>query len=316
MMKKFNNVEKIEGYVYSIGSGFNELQEHVSGENSKNPGTKYIAGDLDIAVDEAGLNVITVHYTYVTETYKNGKPNNTYGVLKKIIDNPDNYWINGGKDNSFKVQCTGVSIGINDFIGSDEKPVAAMRNEGGFCTFVQKLAEENERSTFSVDMLITRVTRIEADPEKNIKKDFCSVGGCIFGYGPKLLPVSLVIRNEAGMNYFEGLEASNSNPVFTKVWGQVVCKTVQYTKTEESAFGEAAVQVYERKNREYEITGTAKVPYDFGDEDVLTTEDVMKMNQDRQVLLAEVKKRYDERQAAKKSDGNGGAAIPAGEFNF
>lgn len=321
MMKKFNNVEKIEGYVYSIGSNFNELQEHVSGENSKNPGTKYIAGDLDIAVDEDGLNVITVHYTYVTETYKNGKPNNTYGVLKKIIDNPDNYWINGGRENAFKVQCTGVSIGINDFIGSDEKPVAAMRNEGGFCAFVQKLAEENERSTFSVDMLITRVTRVEADPEKNIKKDFCSVGGCIFGYGtkllgPKLLPVSLVIRNEAGMNYFEGLEASNSNPIFTKVWGKVTCKTIQYTKTEESAFGEAAVQIYERKSREYEITGTAKVPYDFGDEEVLTTEDVVKMNQDRQVLLAEIKNRYDERQAAKKSGGNGGVAIPAGEFNF
>ena len=40
---KFINTEKIEGYVYSIGSGFNELQERVTGENSKNPGTKYIA---------------------------------------------------------------------------------------------------------------------------------------------------------------------------------------------------------------------------------------------------------------------------------
>ena len=54
---KFINTEKIEGYVYSTGSSFNELQERVTGENSKNPGTKYIAGDLDIAVDEAGLHV-------------------------------------------------------------------------------------------------------------------------------------------------------------------------------------------------------------------------------------------------------------------
>ena len=37
---KFINTEKIEGYVYSTGSNFNQLSERVSGENSKNPGTK------------------------------------------------------------------------------------------------------------------------------------------------------------------------------------------------------------------------------------------------------------------------------------
>ena len=66
---RFINTEKIEGYVYSTGSNFNQLSERVTGENSKNPGTKYIAGDLDVAVDDTGLNVITIHYTYVTETY-------------------------------------------------------------------------------------------------------------------------------------------------------------------------------------------------------------------------------------------------------
>ena len=94
---KFINTEKIEGYVYSIGSSFNQLQERVSGENSKNPGIKYIAGDLDIAVDEAGLNVVTVHYRYVAPTTTKGSANSTYNALKKIIDNPDKMWINNGK---------------------------------------------------------------------------------------------------------------------------------------------------------------------------------------------------------------------------
>ena len=49
---RFINTEKIEGYVYSTGSNFNQLSERVTGENSKNPGTKYIAGDLDVAVDD------------------------------------------------------------------------------------------------------------------------------------------------------------------------------------------------------------------------------------------------------------------------
>ncbi len=322
---KFINTEKIEGYVYSTGSSFNQLSERVTGENSKHPGTHYIAGDLDIAVDEDGLNVITVHYTYVTETYKNGKENNTYTALKKIIDNPDKTWINGGKENAFKVQCTGVALALNDFIAADGSKVATIRNENGFCSIVNELGAETERNTFTTDMLITKVTHIDADPERNITDDYVTVSGAIFGYGPVLLPVSFVVRNKMGMNYFENLDASPSNPVFTKLWGRINCMTVKTQKVEESAFGEAAVQTSTRKSREYVITGTAKVPYDFGDEEVLTAADVNKMTQDRQVMLAEVEKRYNERQANKATNGvnfNAVAAtkaaqtVPEGGFVF
>lgn len=323
---RFINTEKIEGYVYSTGSNFNQLSERVTGENSKNPGTKYIAGDLDITTDENGLNVITIHYSYVTPTYaKSGQTNNTYIALKKIIDNPDKTWINGGRDNAFKVQCTGTSIGVNDFIAADGSKVAALRNENGFCSIVAELGPEDERNTFSTDMLITKVTHVDANPEKNIAEDFTTVSGAIFGYGPTLLPVSFVVRNTLGMNYFEGLEASPSNPVFTKVWGRINCMTIKTERKEESAFGEAAVQTYERKSREYVITGTAKVPYDFGDEEVLTVADVNKMTQDRQVMLAEVEKRHNERQLNKVAGGvsfNAAAAtkatqtVPEGGFVF
>ena len=316
---RFFNTEKIEGYVYSTGNSFNQLSERVTGENSKNPGTKYIAGDLDIAVDEAGLNVVTIHYTYVTEVYaKSGQVNNTYTALKRIIDNPDKTWVNGGKDNAYKVQCTSVAIGVNDFIANDGSKVAALRNEGGFCSIVSELNNsENERNIFTTDILITRVVHIDADPEKNIPNDYTIVGGAIFGYGPVLVPVSFVVRNPAGMTYFEDLGATPSNPVFTKVWGHVNCKTVKTERKEESAFGEAAVQVSERKSREYVITGTAKVPYDFGDEEVLTAEDVSKMSQARQVMLAEVEKRFNDRQAAKSSEIPFNTnSVPTGGFTF
>lgn len=322
---RFINTEKIEGYVYSTGSNFNQLSERVTGENSKNPGTKYIAGDLDVAVDDAGLNVITIHYTYVTETYKSGQTNNTYTALKRIIDNPDKTWVNGGKANAFKVQCTGTSIALNDFIAGDGSKVAAIRNENGFCSIINELGSETERNTFTADMLITKVTHIDADPEKNIAEDFTTVSGAIFGYGPVLLPVSFVVRNEMGMNYFENLDVTPSNPVFTKVWGRINCMTIKTERTEESAFGEAAVQIYERKSREYVITGTAKVPYDFGDEEVLTAADVNKMTQNRQVMLAEVEKRHNERQANKATGGvnfnavaakKATQAVPEGGFVF
>lgn len=316
---RFINTEKIEGYVYSTGSNFNQLSERVTGENSKNPGTKYIAGDLDIAVDEAGLNVVTIHYTYVTENNKKG-PNSTYTNLKKIIDNPDKTWVNGGKDNAFKVQCTGAALGVNDFIAADGSKVAAIRNENGFVNIVNELGPDAERNTFTTDMYINKVTHIDADPEKNIKEDYTVVSGAIFGYGPVLVPISFACRNEMGMKYFESLDASPSNPTFTKVWGRINCMTIKTERTEESAFGEAAVQTYERKSREYVITGASKVPYDFGEEDVLTANDVKKMLQDRQIMLAEIEKRYDERQANKSAFGASSAtkqaAVPEGDFVF
>jgi hypothetical protein len=267
--------------------------------------------------------VITVHYRYVSES----NMSSTYSALRQIIDNPEKCWINGGKDNALKVQCSSVSIALNDFVAGDGSKVAAIRNEGGFCSIVSELGPENERNTFTADMLITKVTHVNADPEKNIPADFATVSGCVFGYGPVLLPVSFVIRNENGMQYFEGLDATNAQPVFTKVWGRVNSLTVKFSKTEESAFGEAAVQTYERKTKEYLITGTAKVPYDFGDEEVLTVADVNKLSQNRQVMLAEVEKRYNDRQMAKKANGGvnfGDApktapafnAIPTGGFKF
>lgn len=320
---KFINTEKIEGYVYSTGSNFNQLSEKVTGENSKNPGTKYISGDLDIAVDEAGLNVVTVHYTYVTETYNSGAANNTYTALKRIIDNPDKHWINGGKDNAYKVQCTGTSIEVNDFIATDGTKVAALRNGNGFCSIVNELGPEAERNTFTTDMLITNVIHKDADPDNNVPEDYAIVSGAIFGFGPKLIPASFNVRNEMGMKYFEDLDATPSKPVFTKVWGKINCMTIKTERKEESAFGEAAVQTYERKSREYVITGTAKVPYDFGDEEILTVADVNKMTQDRQTMLAEVEKRYNDRQANRAAGVNFNAAaatkaveVPQGGFKF
>lgn len=324
MKKDFVNDVKIEGYVYSVGSNFNQLTEKISGENSKNPGTKYIQGDLDIVVDEDGLNVVTIHYVYIAENYNNGKPNNTYTVLKRIIDNPDKHWINGGKDNAFKVSCTGVSLAVNDFIANDGTKVAALRNEGRFVSFVNELGPIDKRNMFYADMLITKVTHIEANPEKNIDKDYTSISGCVFGYGPKIIPTTFVVRKDEGMEYFESLELSPSKPVFTKVWGKINCKTIKVEKVEESAWGEAKVDSAPRKNREYLITGSSKVPYDFGDPVVLDIKAINQMMQDRQIALAEIEERYKKRQADKANAVSFDAAkavanampVPEGGFVF
>ena len=57
MKKKMINTVHIEGILYS-----HTLEDKVTGENSKNPGTSYIAGTIDIATDDACTNVVSIHY--------------------------------------------------------------------------------------------------------------------------------------------------------------------------------------------------------------------------------------------------------------
>ncbi len=149
-------------------------------------------------------------------------------------------------------------------------------------------------------MLIKNVTRVEDDTDKNINEDYVVVKGAIFNFRNALLPVDFIVRNAEGMGYFEDLNASQNEPVFTKVWGRINCGSVANEVKEETAFGEEAVRTFERKIKEWIITGTSKVPYDFGDETVLTVTEVQNAMQDRELMLADTKKRSEEYRAQRE----------------
>lgn len=293
-MRKAINSERIEGRVYQ----HNLVIKKVQNQTSANFGKEFISGNLEIAVDEEGLNVIPVHFTYVVETTSSGNKNQTYANLKKIIDD-NKTWILVGKDEAQKVRVD-TAIALNDFYTQDDNLVSVKTNEGGFVSFVNgELSPEGERNTFAVDMLITGVKKVEKDEEKHIDESYVTVKGAIFNFRNDLLPVDFTVRHVDGMKYFENLEVSNSEPIYTKIWGKIECRTIINLVSEESAFGESSVRTYERKTKEWNITGTAKVPYDFGDENILTTEDVRKAMQNRETMLAETKARSDEYRATK-----------------
>jgi fructose-specific component phosphotransferase system IIB-like protein len=314
-MRKNINTETIIGRVYQHDLKVKTVQN----QNSDNFGKEFISGSLDVATDEDGLNVLTVHYTYVTETTKTGKKNSTYTALKKIIDE-GKAWVVDGKDAATKVKVD-TALALNDFYAQDDTLVSVKRNEGGFVTLVNELADISERNTFSVDMVITSVTKIEPTEENNVKEAYVSVRGAVFNFRNDLLPVDFVVRNAAGMKYFEDLDITSSEPVYTKVWGKIISMTDAREIKEESAFGEASVRTVERKTKEWVITGTAKIPYDFGDEEVLTADELTKAMQDREVHLAEVKKRSEEYRASKASSTPAAASASApvaakGNFSF
>ena len=326
MRKNLNTVNLI-GRVHSFGesNGRNMLGIKVTGPQSKNPNTTYIGGTINIAVDEAGLNVIPVHFSYVTETTKAGGNNPTFAALKKIIESKQT-WVDAGKDNAIKVKVD-TAIALNDFYtveNDTERLVSTKLCEGGFVTIINEFPENADFNKFSTDMVITNVERVEANPEKNIESDFVRVRGAIFDFRNALLPVEYIVKNEGGMKYFESLGASSAEPIYTKVWGKVNCETVINPTTEESAFGEASVRTFEKKVKEWVITGTAKEPYEFGEENVLTAEELTDAMQKRQIYLAEVKKNQEEWRAnnAKPAAATAAPSAPAapmaktGAFNF
>ncbi len=301
-MKRNVNQENIEGRVYEHDLALKTVQN----KQSENFGKEFINGSLSVATDEEGLNVLTVHYTYVTETTKQGKQNATFLNLQKIMEGKT--WVENGKDEAMKVKLS-PSAALNDFYpqGGDQL-VSQQRNEGGFVSIVSDLKPDGpNRRKFTFDTVITGVELVEADPERNISKDYAKINCAIFNFRNDVLPYTLIARSEGAINYFMGLNPSPSDPVYTQVWGEIVSTTVKVEKTIESAFGEPAVDITERKQREWVVTGARPEPYLFNTEETITVEELKEAIANRNIHLEEVKTRAKEYYANK---GNAIAAAP------
>ena len=311
-MKAMINKTHVEGILYE-----HDLELKASGPNSKNPGTEFISGTVSIATDDAGVNVVPVHFTYVTATTAKGNANATFTILKNIIDGVIGTQMKDGKDKAGKLRIDSA-LGLNEFYSDrngKEELVSTKRNEGGFVHTCDVLNEdEKTRNTFECDMLITNCRRIEADPEKNIAEKVI-VKGAIFDFRKSLLPIEFTALNPNAMNYFEDLSASQSNPVFTKVWGRQVSETVIKKTVEESAFGEAAVKETKSTRRDFVITGASKEPYVWDDESTMTAAELTEAIANREGYLAGVKQRQDEYKAS-KGQTPANAAPAQGAFNF
>lgn len=308
-MKKCINQTHIEGLLYE-----HKLELKVSGENSKNPGTKFISGTIDIATDDAGVNIVPVHFTYVTEKTAKGSTNATFTTLMNIIDKKFGTVMANGKDAAVKLRIDSA-LGLNEFYSDrngTEELVSVKRNEGGFVHVADALAEdENTRNTFTCDMLITNVSIKEADEERNMPEK-AIVKGAIFDFRGSLLPVEFSAVNENAIKYFMSLEASNTNPTFTKLWGRQVSETITRTITEESAFGEDSVREVKSSRKDFVITGASKEPYDWDSEDTITANELGEAIANRETYLATMKQRQDEYKASQ-----GAAAAPSNSgFNF
>lgn len=310
-MKNMINRCHIEGILYE-----HDLQKRVTGENSKNPGTEFIMGTVSIATDNAKTNIVPVHFTYVTATTAKGNANATFTVLNDIIKGKLGS-IMGGSTTPASLRIDSA-IGLNEFYtdrNGVEELVSAKRNEGGFVHTTPTVAEdEKTRNTFEADMLITNVRVIEEDEERKLPAK-AIIKGAIFDFRKSLLPVEFSATNPNAMAYFEGLGASDKEPVFTRVKGRQVSETITRTITEESAFGEPSVREVTSSRKDWVVTWAQGDPYVWDDESTITAAELTEAMANREVYLASVKQRQDEYKAS-KGQATTAAAPAKAAFNF
>ena len=309
MKSKMINQSHIEGALYQ-----HDLTLKVTGENSKVPGTEFISGNIEIATDDAGINIVPVHFTYVTATTAKGSANATFNVLKNIIDGVYKTVMTDGADKATMLRVDSA-IGLNEFYDRNDQFVSVKRNEGGFVHVAPSIAEdEKTRNTFECDIIINNVIHVEGDEEKGTT-DKSTVKGVIFNFRKDLMPVEFSVTNPKAMAYFEGLGASNSNPIFTKIKGRQISESIVRRVEEESAFGEPSIKEYKSTRKDFVITRAQTEPYEWDDDSTITANELKEALAAREITLAELKRRNEEYKAS-KGQASAAAAPAPGAFNF
>ena len=290
MKSKWVNKVNIQGYVYDKGEGRRELQKRVTGENSKNPGQEYIQGELNIATDDNATNVVTVWFQYVAPTYpargdKPERPNPTFQTLETIINNATTFKEVGKAATTVRID---ANIGLNDWYNNDGELVSNKRIEGSFAHLMNSAEKIADRAaTFEADMVISSAAEREMENEED---NYVNLNGYVFNFRNDVLPITLTIRNEAGMKYF----LDQDYPMVTKVWGDIVSNIVKVEHVTESAFGAPTVDVTTRSIRAWDVIGASAEPMDWDDESTITRDELKEKVRERETRLAEQKKRDEE----------------------
>lgn len=291
-MKNMKNDVSICGYVFDLGQKHRKLQKRVSGPNSKNPGQEFISGQINVATDDEGMNVVTVDFQFVNPTKKDGSPNNVFKVLEHLIEDCDTFEECG--TDATQVRILG-SIAVNDFVNNQGEMVAARMIRGGFIsTDVSRNPQLG--ATFDTDMLIAGVTEREVE-DGDV---YAQIRGYVFNFFGEAIPVTLDAHNPAAINYFMGLDASNSNPVLTEVKGDITSATIERKVEEESAFGEPVVHTVTRSIRSWDVKWARPETYEWDDESTLTKAEFKEMIMAREERLAAERKRHEDYLASKE----------------
>lgn len=319
MKKNMVNESRVEGYLYSY-----DLNAAVTGKESKTPNTEYIRGTINIATNDKMTNIIPVYFMFVTKNTKEGKVNSNYNILNDILNKRLKSVMDFGVEEASKLSiinsCIGYSKESYNLYKNPPELITEQSNVGGFIKVISTLSkEEKVRNVFKTDMVITSAIRRESEDDDIPEK--MTIKGVIFNFKNDILPIEYSVLNPAAMDYFEDLEISSKNPVFTKVWGHQISETVVTKEVEETAFGEEYVQESTRNHKDFVITGAIREPYAWDDESTITAEELKEKMAERETYLATVRSRQEYYQKNKnknsvKAEATHKVEVEDGDFDF
>lgn len=281
MKANFINNVPVRGYVFS-----HTLQERTTKDYT------YISGTVNIATDDNAVNVVPVNF-FVRELTKNNTINSTFTNLKQIIEHGVTYE-DAGAD-AMRVRVTGA-IDANDFFNREGELVTGKRVRGSFLHFLNAneaiSTDRMSAATFEAEVLL----QAAIERESNDGSQYVSLQGFAFNFRGDVIPVTFSISSVDGMNFFLNEDISPANPYFGKVWGEIrstVVVTAQEQDDTQAAFGAPVVHETTRTFRTWEVVG-ANVNSGM-DESTITQEELEQKVKEREVRLADMKAKTEER---------------------
>lgn len=275
--RKEYNVVHVNGVLYDI-KNFNTFVDKNGMEN--------INTTLAVAVDENLGTIVNVSFSFVKERWgakPDAKENPAFATLKAIKANELTVQ-KVGKEGAMRVRIDG-SIAKNDYVGRDGSVVEQTVING---TFIHDDVRDFG-ATFQADMLLTSYQ----EKESRDGSTYGELGGYVFNFRNEFLPVRFNVpaNVEGAMPFFESLEISGSNPSVMNIEGKITTTTIK--STSEGAFG---VRASSRSLTTWDVTFGNEV-YDF--DSVISMDEIKAGLQERETHLADVRRRYEERQASK-----------------
>lgn len=300
MREKWTNKVHVEGYLFNFGSNERRgLQKKVTGPNSKVPGTTYLQGEINIATDDEGLNVVTVFIPYLPENASFQAKKDTYSVLSELLEDGSTFEKDGTEAPKLRID---GNVALNEFVDKEGNIASPKRIEGAF---VHKMRSNEEISTdrasrFELDMIIAGAMEQEVEGGE----DYLKLRGYVFNFKNDIMPIDLSVQGKNGIEYFLKQDISNSNPLVTKVWGNIISTVLKTENVIESAFGAPEVRVSTRTIKSWDIVGASEEPMIWDDESSITKKELKDCLQKRETYLAELKKRNEEYLESRKNEGN------------
>lgn len=281
------NKVSVKGYVFSHNL---EIRTYKNQERD-NFGQRYINGVINVAIDEDAVQSVPVYVNFLNEKFKSGDVNESFTILENLI-NENNTVAAVGKDNALRVDIQG-SIGDNTFYSTKNSVMVESQQLQASYIHIQNGSFKGCAS-WQTDMLIHTYTEI--DPEND--EPYGEIRGFAFNYRNEFVPVKYKVRKASGgMDYFAGKDISTKNPLLTRVFGDYVVTTVTSNKTIETAFGAPSIEPTTYSRESWDVSGAAVQEYDFGDESVMTLDDVNRLMEIRNEYVAG-RKAYAESRAA------------------